>query len=363
MFSLQKLGISIKTLGKFATTLAGTVILWYGGHRVMDGGLTPGELIFFYTLLMCLLEPLERLTSVNLQLQEALVAVDRLYQVMEMEGERLGGENKVAFRGVHDAIELRGVGFRYGSRGEVLGGLDLRIPAGRTVAIVGESGSGKSTLLKLLMGFYRPTEGRITIDGIDMQDFALESLRGGIGLVSQDPFIFTGTVHDNIALGQPGGDPRAGARGGPRCGARRVHRRASPAVRDAHRRARSNLSGGQRQRLAIARALLRRPHVLIFDEATSHLDTATEAAIQRNLREALAGKTVVLVAHRMSTIREADLIYVLRGGQVAEQGTHRQLMARGGAYRDLAQSQDGAANGHVRPLFAEALGNGVLDHA
>ena len=178
LFSLQKLGISMKALGRFVTTLAGTVILWYGGHRVMDGALTTGELIFFYTLLACLLEPLERLASVNVQIQEALVAVDRLYQVMEMEAEPLGGERKVAFRGVHDAIELRGVGFRYGSRGAVLGGLDLRIPAGRTVAIVGESGSGKSTLLKLLMGFYRPTEGRITIDGVDLRDFDLASLRG-----------------------------------------------------------------------------------------------------------------------------------------------------------------------------------------
>jgi ATP-binding cassette, subfamily C, bacteriocin exporter len=194
LFSLKKLGISMNTLGKLVTALAGTAILWYGGHRVMNEALTMGELIFFYTLLACLLEPLERLTSVNLQLQEALVAIDRLYQVMDMQVEELGDERKVVFRGVRDAIELHDVGFRYGSRGAVLGGLNLRIPAGRTVAIVGESGSGKSTILKLLMGFYVPTEGRITIDGLNMQDFGLRSLRSGIGLVSQDPFIFTGSA-------------------------------------------------------------------------------------------------------------------------------------------------------------------------
>ena len=363
LFSLKKLGISMNTLGKFVTTLAGTVILWYGGHRVMDGALTTGELIFFYTLLVCLLEPLERLTSVNLQLQEALVAVDRLYQVMEMEAEQLGGERKVAFRGVHDAIELRGVGFRYGSRGAVLGGLDLRIPAGRTVAIVGESGSGKSTLLKLLMGFYRPTEGRITIDGINMQDFGLASLRGGIGLVSQDPFIFTGTVHENIALGRPGATREQVIAAAQDAGLDEFIAGLPQRYETVIGERGSNLSGGQRQRLAIARALLRQPHVLIFDEATSHLDTATESAIQKNLRQALAGRTVVLVAHRMSTIREADLIYVLHRGRVAEQGTHRQLMARGGLYRALAQSQNDAADGHARPLFAEAVGNGALNHA
>jgi len=231
------------------------------------------------------------------------------------------------------------------------------------VAIVGESGSGKSTLLKLLMGFYRPTEGRITIDGINMQDFGLASLRGGIGLVSQDPFIFTGTVHENIALGRPGATREQVIAAAHDAGLDEFIAGLPERYETVIGERGSNLSGGQRQRLAIARALLRQPHVLIFDEATSHLDTATESAIQQNLREALAGRTVVLVAHRMSTIREADLIYVLHRGRVAEQGTHRQLMARGGLYRALAQSQNDAADGHARPLFAEALGNGALDHA
>src|SRR3954464_3801174 len=153
----------------------------------MAGALTVGQLMFFYSLLGYLLEPLQRLAAVNLKIQDALVAVDRLYQVMDLEAEPIGDRNRVRFEGVREAIELRDVGFRYGCRGDVLDRLNLRIPAGRTVAIVGESGSGKSTLLKLLTAFYSPTTGRVLIDGVDTRDFELASLRDRISLVSQDP--------------------------------------------------------------------------------------------------------------------------------------------------------------------------------
>jgi HlyB family type I secretion system ABC transporter len=343
LFSLEMLGLSMGTLGMLVTALAGLVTLWYGGHRVMDGALTIGQLMFFYSLLGYLLEPLERLASVNLKLQEALVAVDRLFQILDLEGEPIGAPNKVAFAGVREAIELRGAGFRYGCRADVLKGLDLRIPAGRTVAVVGESGSGKSTLLKLLMGFYEPTEGRLLIDGVDLRDFELASLRGRIGLVAQDPFIFTGTITANIALGRPGATQAEVADAAQAAGLDAFIAELPERYETVIGERGANLSGGQRQRLAIARALLRRPEVLIFDEATSHLDTATERAIQESLRTALAGKTVVLVAHRLSTIKDADRIYVLHQGRVVEEGTHRQLMERPGRYRDLwrAQTDDG----------------------
>jgi ATP-binding cassette, subfamily C, bacteriocin exporter len=344
-FGLQQLGISMTALGTVVTALAGVVVLWYGGVRVMDGALTIGQLVFFHALLGYLLDPLERLSSVNLKLQDALVAVERLFQITDLPTEQLGGTHKVRFTGVKNALELRSVNFRYGCRANVLEGLNLTVPAGKTVAVVGESGSGKSTLLKLLMGFYAPTEGQLLIDGLDQRDFDLESLRRGIGLVSQEPFVFNGTVHDNIALGRPEAtleevieaaraagladfiatlperwDTKLGERG-------------------------ANLSGGQRQRLAIARAILRRPDLLIFDEATSHLDTATERAVQESLRTVLAGKTVVLVAHRLSTVKDADLIYVLHQGRVVEQGSHRELMAVGGRYAALWHAQ---TDGHER---------------
>lgn len=182
-FALQKIGLGVTTLGLFVTSLAGIVVLWYGGHRVIDGALTVGQLLFFYTLLGYLLAPLERLASINLRIQDALVAVDRLYQVLDSAAEDSGRARRLAFRGLRTGLELDGVGFRYGQRAAVLENVRLRIPAGRVVAVVGESGSGKSTLLKLLLGFYEPTEGRVLADGVDLRDLDLESLRSRIGLV------------------------------------------------------------------------------------------------------------------------------------------------------------------------------------
>src|SRR5262245_57104409 len=304
----------------------------------MAGALTIGELMFFYTLLGYLLGPLERLASVNLQIQEALVAIDRLYQVMDLEREPLEDE-KVPFRGVGQAIELRDVSFRYGCRAKVLDQVNLRIPAGQTVAIVGESGSGKSTLLKLLLQFYQPTEGRMFIDGIDLKDFGLRSLRDGIGVVSQEPFIFNATLRENIALGRPEATLAEVIEAAKAAGLDQFIAGLPERYETIIGERGANLSGGQRQRLAIARALLRRPEILIFDEATSHLDAATERAIQENLRTAFAGKTVVLVAHRLSTIKHADHIYVLRQGRIAEEGNHRQLIGLGGRYAALCHSQ------------------------
>jgi ATP-binding cassette subfamily B protein len=339
LFALQKIGLSMNALGTLVTSLAGIVVLWYGGHRAMAGALTIGEMLFFYTLLGYLLGPLERLASVNVKAQDALVAVDRLYQILDVEVEAAGGGKRLTFPGVRGTLELQDVSFRYGFRANVLDKVNLRIPAGRTVALVGASGSGKSTLLKLLLGFYEPTEGRVLIDGVDMRDFELESLRGRIGLVAQDPFIFNGSIRDNLALGRPGTTPEE-VREAARAAGLEEFIAGLPERYDTLIGERgANLSGGQRQRLAIARALLRNPEVLIFDEATSHLDTATERAIQASLRRALAGRTVVLVAHRLSTIQHADLIYVLDKGRVVEEGTHRQLLARGGVYAELCRCQ------------------------
>jgi ATP-binding cassette subfamily B protein len=367
LFALQKLSLRTDGLGLFLTALAGVVVLWYGGHRVIGGALTVGQLLFFYSLLGYLLEPLQRLTSINLKLQDALVAVDRLYQVLDLEAEPLGDGGKVRFAGVRTALELRDVSFRYGCRSNVLEGVSLRIPAGRSVAIVGESGSGKSTLLKLLLGFYGPTEGRILIDGVDVRDFDLASLRGRVGLVAQEPFIFNGTVRENVALGRPGA-PLEEVVAAARAAGLEEFLNGLPERYDTLIGERgANLSGGQRQRLAIARALLRRPDLLIFDEATSHLDTATERAIQESLRTALAGKTVVLVAHRLSTVKGADHIYVLHQGRVVEQGTHRQLLAAGGRYAALWRIQtegDEAAHGPRRtlPFLSGGHGNGKVYH-
>jgi ATP-binding cassette subfamily B protein len=358
MFSLQKLSISMGALGTFLTAIAGIVILWYGGRRVMDGVLTIGQLMFFYSLLGHLLGPLERLASVNLKIQDALVAVDRLFQIMDLELEASGDRKKVAFSQIRTSLELNDVTFRYGCRSNVLEGVSLRIPAGKTVAVVGESGSGKSTLLKLLQGFYAPTEGRIRIDGVDLQDFELASLRRGVGVVSQEPFIFNGTLRDNIALGRPDASLEEVMAAARAAGLEEFITSLPERYETIIGERGANLSGGQRQRLAIARALLRQPEILIFDEATSHLDTATERAIQESLRTTLAGKPVVLVAHRLSTVKEADLIYELHQGRVVEQGTHAQLMAARGRYAGLWRAQtDDRPGGPAAPTYAA---NGTL---
>ena len=359
IFSLQKLSISMSALGGLLTGLAGIVILWYGGHRVIAGALTIGELMFFYTLLGYLLDPLERLATVNLQIQDALVAVDRLFQVMDLETEPINAR-KAAFEGIRDGVELRNVSFRYGCRESVLKELSLRIPAGMTAAIVGESGCGKSTLLKLLMRFYDPSEGQVAVDGVDLRDFDLASLRSRIGIVSQEPFIVNGTLRENIALGAPEAELNEIIAAARAAGLEDFIARLPERYETIIGERGANLSGGERQRLAIARALLRKPALLIFDEATSHLDTATERAIQENMRGVFAGKTVLLVAHRLSTIREADLIYVMHQGRVVEQGDHHSLMASGGRYAQLWRSQTAEAQPAVqRPLVPGRVnGNG-----
>jgi HlyB family type I secretion system ABC transporter len=355
VFSIQKLSISMTAIGGLISGLAGIIILWYGGHRVIGGHLTIGELMFFYTLLGYMLEPLERLSTVNLQMQDAMVAVDRLYQVMDLAGETKD-DRRAQFDGIRESIELRGVGFRYGCRQNVLNDLNLTIPAGATVAIVGESGCGKSTLLKMLMRFYDPTEGQVLIDGVDLRDFDLESLRRGVGIVSQEPFIFNGTLRENIALGDPDAnldDIIAAARA---AGLDEFINRLPERFETMLGERGANLSGGERQRLAIARALLRKPALLVFDEATSHLDTTTERAIQENLRGVFADRSVLLVAHRLSTIRDADLIYVMHRGQVVEQGDHEGLMAVGGRYAELWRSQtEGVQPVTSGPAVAERI--------
>jgi ATP-binding cassette subfamily B protein len=338
LFALQKLSISMGSLGGLISGLAGIVVLWYGGHRVIDGRLTIGELMFFYTLLGYLLEPLGRLSTVNLQFQDAMVAVDRLYQVMDLAGEQRSRRG-AQFEGIREAVELRGVGFRYGCRSNVLDDLNLTIHAGATVAIVGESGCGKSTLLKLLTRFYDPLEGQVLIDGVDLRDFDLDSLRRQIGVVSQEPFIFNATLRENIAVGDPDADLNDIIAAARAAGLDEFINRLPERFDTMLGERGANLSGGERQRLAIARALLRKPALLVFDEATSHLDTATERAIQENLRSVFADRSVLLVAHRLSTIRDADLIYVMHGGRIVEQGDHETLMAAGGRYAELWRAQ------------------------
>ena len=352
-FSMQMIGTSLDALGGLLTGIAGLAILWYGGYRVVSGALSIGELMFFYTLLGYLLQPLERLATVNVQFQEAFVAIDRLFQVLDIEPESLE-DRKAKFNGINDAIELRNISFRYGCRSNVLNRLNLRIPAGATVAIVGESGCGKSTLLKLLMRFHEPTEGRIIADDVDLRDFNLGSLREQIGIVSQEPFILSATLRENIALGAPDADLNRIIAAARAAGLDDFINELPDRYETMLGERGANLSGGERQRLAIARAVLKQPGLLIFDEATSHLDTRTERAIQERLRDVFVGRTVLLVAHRLSTVRDADIICVMHEGEIVEQGSHAVLLAQGGRYAKLWSAQSAPSPTVLDSLISES---------
>ncbi len=351
VFSLQMLGISMSTIGIVVNSAAGLAILWYGGHRVIAGELTVGQLLFFYTLLGYMLGPLERLASANLGIQDALVAMDRLYQIMDLETEGDQHANLSELHTIQDGIELRDVEFQYGCRDTVLKGINMRIPAGSRVAIVGQSGCGKSTLLKLLTRKYDPTQGKLIIDGVDLRDYQLDSIRQKIGVVEQEPFVFSGSLYDNVAMGNPNAGLSDVARAIAAADLERFVSELPQRYETLLGERGANLSGGQKQRLAIARALVRQPEVLVFDEATSHLDTATERAIQRGLEREFVGKTVIMVAHRLSTIRDADIICVMDQGRIVQQGTHDELVAQAGLYAELWAAQLGSPK--IGPVLSE----------
>ncbi|HVX16033.1 MAG TPA: peptidase domain-containing ABC transporter [Pirellulales bacterium] len=338
VFALQTLEIRVQSLAMFITGLASIAVLWFGGHRVIAGALSVGELLFFYTLLLTMLEPLNRLAMVNLKLQDALAAIDRLFQIMDLQTESTS-EKKIAFTDLESQIEFRNVGFGYNNRAMLFEGLDLKVAAGQTVAIVGSSGSGKSTLLKLLLAEYEPTEGQILLDGVDIRDIDLESLRRRIAVVSQDPYIFNGTIRQNLSLADEQAPLTEIVAAAKAAGLEEFINGLPQRYETLIGERGVNLSGGQRQRLAIARAILGDPAIVVFDEATSHLDTVTEQAIQHSLRAFLAGRTVLIIAHRLSTVQDADRICVLDGGRFVEQGTNHELLAARGPYARLWQAQ------------------------
>lgn len=322
-------------LGFIATLIA-------GGMMTMRGELAVGSFSVMVFLTQRLLWPLTRLGETFDLYQRAMASTRRAMALMRVEPTILDGDQRLPLAQVQGTVQIDALSFQYSSGKEVLRGISLEIPAGKTAAIVGSTGSGKTTLIKLLMRFYDPTKGGIRLDGHDLRDLKLHDLRQAVGLVSQDVFLFHGTVRENIAYGRPNA-PFADIEAAAKSAEAHDFIMSLPDGYDTFVGERGQkLSGGQRQRISIARAILKDPPLLIFDEATSAVDNETEAAIQRSLEIVSRNRSTVIIAHRLSTVRHADQIHVLDQGQVVETGTHDELLANNGLYTNLWNVQTGA---------------------
>ncbi len=334
--------------------LAIVAVIVYGGSQVIAGTSDPGSFTAFIASALLAYEPLKRLAKLNASLQEGLAAATRVFDLMDRTPQIVGKPDAPALQVTRGAVTLENVSFRYGGAGTAaLEAVDLEAPAGKTVALVGASGAGKTSVLNLIPRFYDVSWGRVTIDGQDVRDVELASLRRQVALVSQDIMLFDDTVRANIAYGEADADPAAIERAARHAGAHDFIA-ALPQGYDTPVGPRGvKLSGGQRQRIAIARAMLKNAPILLLDEATSALDTESERHVQQALKTLMAGRTTLVIAHRLSTVIDADIIYVLDAGRVVERGSHAELLAAGGAYARLYSLQFAEAQEPVETAAAE----------
>ncbi len=329
----------------FALSAVNVAIVWYGGHLYMAGSASIGDIMAFQWYSFLLLNPVWQIVNSFSELQRSLAATERVFEVLAMPGDKPDRPDARDAPAIVHEIEFQHVEFEYREGRPVVRDFNVKVPGGSVVALVGRSGAGKTTVTDLVARFHDPTRGRILLNGTDIRELRLRTYRDLLAIVQQDVFLFDGSVRDNIAYGR--------------------HDATEADVEDAARRANAHefivslpeqydtfigergvkLSGGQQQRLAIARAILASPQILILDEATSNLDTESEQLIQASMAELLAGRTTFVIAHRLSTIRLANLILLMEDGRIVERGTHAELMARGGRYRDMVvrQATSGAA--------------------
>lgn len=319
----------------------GAVIVLVGGRAILDGSMTLGDLVMYVLFVGLMAAPLVQMANIGTQISEAFAGLDRIREVMAMAGEDEGDAERTSVPRLRGRVVLEGVGFAYEAGTPVLSDIDLVAEEGTTTALVGPSGAGKSTLIGLIMAFHHPTEGRILVDGLDLRAVRLGDYRRQLGVVLQDNVLFEGTIGENIAFARPGASEAEVREAARIANCHEFIDRFDKGYGTLVGERGVKLSGGQRQRVAIARAILADPRILILDEATSSLDSESEALIQEGLNRLRAGRTTFVIAHRLSTIRSADTILAMEGGRIVQRGTHDALMAEGGLYRRLYERQHG----------------------
>lgn len=318
------------------------ICILFGFYNTYKGNLTSGELVAFMLLLQNISKPLSELTSYITDLKEAMVSVDRVAEMMDLKDEQFGSQKIEAHEEEKNAFELEDVSFRYSEDLPViLDAINLNIPKGKTIALVGQSGCGKSTLFKLLIGFHTATKGKVKLYGKDLKEWDIESARAQMAYVSQNTYLFEGTVAENIAYGKAGAAFEEIVAAAKKAYAHEFIMALPEGYQTRLSEKGTNISGGQKQRLSIARAFLKDAPIFILDEMTSALDVESERLIQKAIEEYKQSKTVILIAHRLSTIKDADEIVVLDHGKIVERGNHEQLLAAQGRYSKLYQIGQG----------------------
>ena len=328
---------------EFMSAFGLALVVFVGGSLVLDNTLEVGMLVAFALYIQRFFEPVLNLTMQYGSLQRAMASGARIFELMDVEPEVVDRPGSASVETVSGDVRFDGVGFHYVEDEPVLQGVDLHVPAGHTVALVGPTGAGKTTIVSLLMRFYDVKEGRVLIDGVDIRDITLDSLSKQMSIVPQEPYLFSGTIADNIRYNRTEATDEDVVRAATAVGAHDFIMKMENGYDTPLQERGGNLSVGQRQLISFARALVADPRVLLLDEATANIDTYTEMLIQRALDELLRGRTAIVIAHRLSTIRNADRIVVLDQGRVVEEGRHADLLERGGLYHRLhSYSTEGA---------------------
>ena len=330
--------------------ISSAALIFYGGWRVIDGALTTGDLMMFLVYLLMLLQPLGTLANSATQIQNSLSGLDRVLDLLDEPREMQSTPDSIRARRdeANGDIEFCGVSFTYpGGDTPALSNINLKVAAGQVVALVGPSGAGKTTICNLVARFYDPSVGSVLLDGRDLTDYEVESFRSLLGVVEQDVFLFDGTILQNISYARRDASHEEVRAAADAANATEFIDRLTDGFDTLIGERGVRLSGGQRQRLAIARAILADPKLLILDEATSNLDTDSEQLIQASLTRLMKGRTTFVIAHRLSTIAGADLICVVEGGRITQTGSHDELMASVGKYRSMVEKQVQMTLGNV----------------